>query len=66
VTTNEPDNTLPVLLRPADAARLLAISPRKLWELTNRKLVPHVRIDRSVRYRPESLREWLDGLAVAP
>jgi excisionase family DNA binding protein len=53
-----------LLLRPEEASKVLAISPRKLWELTNRKAIPHVRIGKSVRYRPEQLREWLDSLAV--
>jgi excisionase family DNA binding protein len=48
-----------LLLKPTDAARTLAISPRKLWELTNRKLVPHVRIGRSVRYDLADLRTWI-------
>ena len=48
-----------LLLKPTDAAKALAISPRKLWELTNRKLVPHVRIGRSVRYDLADLRTWI-------
>jgi hypothetical protein len=39
----------PLLLRPAEAARLLAISPRKLWELTNAREVPSNRIGRALR-----------------
>jgi len=49
-----------MLLRPTEAARALAISPRKLWELTNTGEVPSVRIGRALRYRPESLSEWLE------
>lgn len=52
-----------MLLRPAEAARSLAISPRKLWELTNRGEVPSVRIGRALRYRPEALSEWLERQA---
>lgn len=49
----------PFLLRPAEAARFLAISPRKLWELTNTREVPAIRIGRSLRYPTEELRTWV-------
>lgn len=48
------------LLRPRDAAEFLAVSPRKLWELTNAGLVPSLRIGRSVRYDPRDLLEWVE------
>lgn len=48
------------LLRARDAAQLLAISPRKLWELTNRGLIPCVKIDRSVRYDPADLARYVE------
>jgi excisionase family DNA binding protein len=43
------------LLKRREAAALLAIGERKLWELTNRGEVPHVRIGRSVRYSVDDL-----------
>ena len=46
-------------LKPADAARALAISPRKLWELTARGEVPAVRHGKAVTYPVELLREYL-------
>jgi excisionase family DNA binding protein len=49
----------PLLLRPAEAARFLAISPRKLWELTNCREVPAIRIGRALRYPTEELRNWV-------
>jgi excisionase family DNA binding protein len=49
----------PLLLRPSEAARFLAISPRKLWELTNAREVPAIRIGRSLRYPTEELRDWV-------
>lgn len=49
----------PMLLRPSEAARLLAISPRKLWELTNTREVPSVRIGRCLRYPREELSTWV-------
>lgn len=56
-----PSPTPTLLLRPSDAARALAISPRKLWELTNRGDVPAVRIGRAVRYAPSDLAEWIEA-----
>lgn len=49
----------PLLLRPAEAARFLAISPRKLWELTNCREVPAIRIGRALRYPTDDLRAWV-------
>jgi len=51
----------PLLLRPAEAARFLAISPRKLWELTNCHEVPAIRIGRALRYPTDELRAWVAG-----
>ena len=49
-----------VLLVDADeAARILSIGKRKLWELTNCGNIPCVRIGRAVRYPVEQLRQWI-------
>lgn len=50
-----------LLLRPREAADALAISERKLWELTRCGEVPAVRIGRAVRYDPRDLRRWIDA-----
>lgn len=47
------------LLKPAEAAELLSISERKLWSLANSGQVACVRIDRSVRYSVEALRDYV-------
>lgn len=49
-----------LLLRPPEAAERLAISPRKLWELTRRGDIPVVKIGRAVRYDPRDLADWID------
>ena len=49
------------LLKAPEAARRLAISVRKLWELTNRGAIRCVRIGRAVRYDPADLRRWVDA-----
>ena len=51
----------PLLLRPKDAAKLLAISTRKLWGLTASHQIEVVRIDRSVRYSVESLNRFIES-----
>ncbi len=58
-----PNDSLPLALRAGDAAKALGISERKLWELTNRSLIPHMRVGRSVVYPVSSLRAWLDDHA---
>lgn len=46
-----------LLLRPAEAAKALGISPRTLWSLT----IPRVRIGaRGVRYYVVDLRRWIE------
>jgi excisionase family DNA binding protein len=54
---NEAQNAL--LLKPADAAKALAISPRKLWALTASGEIPHVRIGKCVRYPLSDLQRWI-------
>ena len=49
----------PILLRASEAAMLLAISPRKLWELTNCGEIPCLRIGRAVRYSVGELECWV-------
>lgn len=48
-----------LLLTPRQAAKALAISERKLWELTNGGQIPCVRIGRAVRYSPADLQAWI-------
>ena len=50
----------PLLINTRDAARALAISTRTLWELTNCRDIPSVRIGRRVLYDPSDLRAWID------
>lgn len=54
-----PASTEPLLIGRDEACRMLGLGRRKLWELTNRGVIPHVRIDRAVRYSPDSLRRWI-------
>ncbi len=55
----KPKKQKPFLVNSREAAMLLAISPRKLWELTNRGEIPCLRIGRAVRYSVGELECWV-------
>lgn len=50
-----------LLVDAREAARMLSISTRTLWSLTDCGEIPCVRIGRSVRYSVEALRGWIDA-----
>ena len=50
-----------MLLKPGEAALVLSISARKLWDLTDSGNITCVRIGRSVRYDPMDLKRWIDS-----
>jgi hypothetical protein len=52
-----------MLVSPREAARMLAVSARKLWAMTFEEEpgLPYVRCGRLVRYSPDDLRRWIDG-----
>ena len=52
-----------LLVSARDAARMLAVSPRKLWAMTFEESsgLPYVRCGRLVRYSPDDLRRWVES-----
>ena len=48
-----------LVLNTEQAAKLLGISIRHLWSLTNRKIVPSFRMGKCVRYSFDSLRTFV-------
>jgi hypothetical protein len=52
-----------LLVRPPDAARMIAVSPRKLWAMTFEETpgLPYVRCGRLVRYYVDDLRRWIES-----
>lgn len=50
-----------LLMTEAQAARMLSISPRKLWQLRKDGAIPYVPIGKSVRYRVSDLQRWIDS-----
>jgi len=51
------------LMTSSEAANHLGISKRTLWRLTFEQLpaLPHIRLGRSVRYRPEDLEAFIES-----
>ena len=52
-----------LLVAPSEAARMLAVSPRKLWSMTfeDEPGLPYVRCGRLVRYSPGDLERWIEA-----
>ena len=50
------------LLNAKQAAFLLGISERKLWELANRGEIPRVEIDRRRLYDPKDVAEFIERM----
>ena len=48
-----------LLLTEREAASLLRISPRKLWEIRMQGQIPFVRIGRAIRYSRDELASWI-------
>jgi excisionase family DNA binding protein len=46
-------------LRPKEAAEVLGISERLLWEWTRAEGIPHVRIGNVILYPVDGVRQWL-------
>jgi excisionase family DNA binding protein len=68
-TSPEPPAAIPehrLLVSPREAARVLAISERTLWQLTHDGAVRCVRIGRAVRYDPRDLAEYISRLRGKP
>jgi excisionase family DNA binding protein len=67
-----PDCTLDVLdqlarcerrLTTKDLAKILAISPKTIYRYVERNLIPHYKIEASVRFRAKDVVQWLGGHA---
>lgn len=65
--TEVAQSTLPLALRPREAAKALGISPRLLWQLTHDGVIPCVRVGggqrRTVLYPTAALQSWLQQQA---
>jgi len=47
------------LLTAKETAKILNISARTLWTLTNNGTIPHIRVGRSIRYDRADLLRWI-------
>ena len=50
-----------LLVKEREAARMLSISSRKLWELNKRDEIPCIRADRAKMYDVRDLVAWITG-----
>jgi excisionase family DNA binding protein len=57
----KPPGLQPLLVDAREAARLLSISERTLWTLTDQGELPRVKIGRSVRYSVRDLERYIEG-----
>jgi excisionase family DNA binding protein len=46
-----------------EVAQLLAISPKTIYAYVARNMIPHYKIEASVRFRPKDLVAWLRSRA---
>ncbi len=54
----------PLLITAREAAQLLSISERTLWDITNRGDLRRVKVGRLVRYDPRDLKAWIESVKV--
>jgi excisionase family DNA binding protein len=47
-----------------EVAQLLAISPKTIYGYVARNMIPHYKIEASVRFRPKDLADWIRRHAV--
>ncbi len=58
--TNGPQNDTRLLISETEAAEMVGLSPRKVWQLAKDGVLPTVRIDRRKLYVVDGLRRWVD------
>jgi excisionase family DNA binding protein len=60
---NDTDNPEPILLSATEAAALLAISEKTLWNHTAPRgnCIPAVRFGKTLRYSREALQRWIQS-----
>lgn len=49
----------PTMLNAGEVAERLGVRKHRVYELTRRDMIPHVRIGRQLRYDPAALEEWI-------
>jgi excisionase family DNA binding protein len=48
------------LLRAREVALMLRVTEARVYELARRKLLPHIKLGRQVRFSENLLREWVE------
>jgi excisionase family DNA binding protein len=49
------------LLTESEAAELLSLTPRQIGRLARRGELPHVEINKEIRYDPRDIWEWVES-----
>jgi excisionase family DNA binding protein len=62
---NTENQIVPMLISASEAAKVLAVSPRTLYTLTQRGELACVKIGRCVRYAPDALQEFIQKNTLA-
>ena len=50
-----------ITIRPYECAKLLSVSPRKLFEMTKSGGFPHVKNGRTILYEVKDVIDWLES-----
>lgn len=50
------------LLTVAEVAKLLGVERKWVYEHARQGIIPHVKLGRQIRFRPESIQEWLTSI----
>lgn len=54
------------VLRAREVGRLLGLSPARVYALTQRNLIPHIRLGRAIVYPRPALLRWLEEAGLPP
>lgn len=44
-----------------EVAKILKVTPERVYELCRQRLIPYVRLGRQIRFEEEQLRNWLSS-----
>jgi excisionase family DNA binding protein len=48
------------LIKPCELAKGLKVAPGTIYAWVERGLIPHIRLEKCVRFDPADIREWLE------
>jgi prophage regulatory protein len=48
------------LIRPDDLAKMLGVSKGAIYSWCRRGVIPHIRLEKCIRFDPQEIQEWLN------